>query len=258
MKKKEKPRLIRLDEIQNLLHENAENTFSHTTYREEQGRFHLLLQGDYRAVEESVRIMEPSLQGKLSKNPLRNIRYLFIVNTALLTRYMIETGVPQEQVYAVSDLYIQKADVARSEDEIRRLNREIWELCVGMVRDTKQKNRHSKTMRECLNYIDTHFNEKITLKTMGEHLNLNPCYLATLFKKEMGETFAAYLMRMRIKTAEALLRGTDYSHSQIAYSLAFCSQSHFIKCFRQHTGYTPMQYRMQFWDAHLSNLTMPE
>ncbi|MBR4759455.1 MAG: helix-turn-helix transcriptional regulator [Lachnospiraceae bacterium] len=258
MKKKEKTVLISLDEIRNLLHENAENTFSHTTYREEQTRFHLLLQGDYRAVEESVRIMEPALQGKLSKNPLRNIRYLFIVNTALLTRYMIEIGIPQEQVYAISDLYIQKADVAKSEDEIRRLNREIWERSVDMVRDSKKKNRQSRTMRECLNYIDTHFNEKITLQSMGEYLNLNPCYLATLFKKEMGETFASYLIRMRIKTAEALLRGTDYSYTQIAYSLAFCSQSHFIKCFRQQTGYTPMQYRTLFWDAHLSNLTMQE
>ena len=255
MEKKQKEKQIDPDEIRRLLHENAENTFSHTSYQEELLRFHLLMQGDDRAVEESVRIIEPSLQGKLSKNPLRNLRYLFIVNTSLLTRYTIEAGVPQEQVYATSDLYIQKADVASTEEEIRRLNREIWQLCVDMVKQTKQKSNRSKTLRQYLNYIDTHFNEKITLSSMAEHLGLNSCYLATLFKKEMGETFGSYLMGLRIRTAEALLSGTDYSYSQIAYSLAFCSQSHFIKSFKKHTGYTPLQYRTQFWDTHISNLS---
>ena len=106
----------------------------------------------------------------------------------------------------------------------------------------------------CLNYIDSHFNEKITLEDLAEKLGMNPCYLATLFKKEKGETFGAYLLRMRIYTAESLLARTDYSYSQIALSLAFCSQSHFTKTFRAETGFTPKEYRMKYYDANFSKL----
>ncbi len=95
----EEERIISFDKILELLHENAESGFKHTTYQEESRRFHYLLNGDDRAVEESVRIVDSQMQGKLSEDPLRNMKYLFVVNTGLATRYMIEAGVPQETVY---------------------------------------------------------------------------------------------------------------------------------------------------------------
>ena len=71
-------RIISFDEIRSLLHKNAETGFIHTTYDEESERFHLLMNGDMRAVDDSVNILDADIQGTLSKNPLRNLRYLFI------------------------------------------------------------------------------------------------------------------------------------------------------------------------------------
>ena len=243
-----------MEEIRRLLHENAERGFSHTSYLDETRRFHLLKQGDMRAVEDSVNIMNADIQGKLSNDPLRNMLYLFIVNTGLATRYTIEAGIPQETVYSISDLYIQRADVAKSIDEIRELNRELWTTYVRLIRNFKTNNEYSKPVMYCLNYVDSHFNEKITLKDIAGKLDLNPCYLATIFKKEKGETFGSYLLNMRIKTAEALLIRTDYTYSQIALSLAFCSQSHFTKTFKKETGFTPKEYRLKYFDTIFSRM----
>ncbi len=242
------------DEIRKLLHDNAENGFSHTGYDDEVRRFHYLMKGDMRAVDDSDRIMSPSLQGTLSKDPLRNYRYLFIVNTGLATRYLIETGIPQETVYSASDVYIQKADTAGTMEEIRQLNLELWTLFVEMVRNYKKKREYSKPVLKCLDYIDQHFNEKLTLAVVAEKLNLNPCYLDVLFKKETGITLGKYILEIRLKTARVLLAKTDYTYSQIAYSLAFCSQSHFTKIFRERTGYTPGQYRQAFYNKNISLL----
>ena len=41
---------------------------------------------------------------------------------------------------------------------------------------------------------------------------------------KMSGTFAGYVLDMRIRTAICLLTKTDYTYTQIAYSLAFCSQ----------------------------------
>ena len=254
MKKNANKRIISADEIRKLLHNNAETGFIHTTYQEESLRFHYLMNGDKRAIDESVRLINPMLQGKLSTDPVRNLRYLFIINTGLATRYMIEAGIPQETVYSTSDLYIQKADKAKTIDEIMDLNKEVWTVFVEKVRKFKKESLYSKPILFCLNYIDSHFNEKITLDYLAGEVNLNPCYLATLFKKETGKSFGNYLMDIRIKTACALLTKTDYTYSQISYSLAFCSQSHFTKAFHKQTGYTPKAYRMKFYNTHLSTV----
>ena len=87
--------LIAPDEIRRLVHKNAENSFAHTSYKEELERFRLLSRGDYKAVDKTVEILDADMQGKLSDDPLRNMRYLFIVNTGLATRFAIEAGAPQ-------------------------------------------------------------------------------------------------------------------------------------------------------------------
>ena len=252
--KKEDKRIISFDEIRELLHSNAETGFIHTTYQEESLRFHYLINGDMRAVKESDLLMRAEIQGKLSKDPLRNYKYLFVVNTGLATRYVIEAGIPQETVYSTSDIYIQKVDVAKSIKEVKDLNHEIWTVLVNMVKEYKKENPYSKQINYCLTYIDSHFNEKITLADLAEKLDLHPCYLATLFKKETGKTFGDYIMDIRIKTSKALLTQTDYTYSQIAYSLAFCSQSHFTKTFHKHTGFTPKEYRMKFYNTNISSV----
>lgn len=251
--------LIPQSEITRLLHENSENSFHHTSYREENRRYHLLMQGDMAAVDEAVRISDPAIQGKLSSDPVRNMRYLFIVGAGLATRYAIEAGVPQERVYSLSDLYIQKADILSTEKELRDLVREFWTKLVELVQLTKSETIISKPVLTCLNYIDAHFSFRITLKDLADQTGLHPNYIASLFKEELGESFGAYLIRRRIDTARALLTRSEYTYSQIAYSLAFCSQSHFIKVFREKTGLTPRQYRMQYYNANfLSVAGAPE
>ena len=159
---KQDERLISHGEIQKLLHDNAEKGFIHTTYQEESQRFHYLMNGDPRAIEDADRLLNPSLQGKLSQDPLRNILYLFIVNTGIAFRYLIEAGIPQETVYSTSDLYIRQADRATTVEELVELTRECWSVFVETVKKYKKESPLSRPVLYCLNYIDSHYNEKIT------------------------------------------------------------------------------------------------
>lgn len=240
------------NEIQKLLYENAENGFIHPTHQEDMLRYHYLKQGDMRAVEEAVNTMKAELQGTLSKDPLRNYKYLFVVTVSLASRFVIEAGVPLEKSYAISDLYIQKMDLLESIEEICSLLEDCYTTYVKTVQEYKKKKSYSKPIMLCLNYITSHFNEQITLKDLAKETNLHPNYLSALFKKELGETLREYLLRNRIDVAKSLLSRTDYSFLQISNSLAFYSQSHFIQVFKANTGYTPKQYRMKFYDINVS------
>lgn len=246
--------LIDPAEIRKLVHKNAESRFMHTTYREELERFFYLAQGDEKAIELSDYILNADLQGRLSEDPLRNMKYLFVVNTGLATRFAIESGAPQEVVYSSSDIYIRKADVAKSIEEILKLNHDYWVYLVGLVRESRKTERYSKPVIKCIDYITSFFNTKVTLEDLSGVTGLSPNYLAALFKQETGMTVVEYITKFRIESACALLTQTDYDYLQIALSLGFCTQSYFTKVFREHTGVTPRTYRLNHTDKGFTEL----
>lgn len=54
------------------------------------------------------------------------------------------------------------------------------------------------------------------------------------------------LLQNRIQQeAEYQLRYTRHSHKQIAYMLGYSDPAYFCRCFKQHTGKTPTQWRME-------------
>jgi AraC-like DNA-binding protein len=235
--------LIDPGEIRKLVHKNAENSFMHTTYREELERFLLLAQGDERAVELTDYVLNADLQGKLSEDPLRNMRYLFIVNTGLATRFAIEAGAPQEVVYSSSDIYIRKADVARTPDEVLDIMEEFQMDFAMRMRDIKKGGAVSLHVKRCADYIYDHLHESLTLEMLARKEGLNPSYLSKLFAREMGMGVKDYIINAKINTAKNILRYSQFPILDISISLGYSSQSAFTAAFRKATGMTPKKYR---------------
>ena len=89
---------------------NRENDFRHHGYAEEMKQYQLMQTGDPEAVEESQRMMRRMFPVGLSTDPVRNVKYLFIANITLHTRFAIEGGLDGETAYNTSDMYIRKMD----------------------------------------------------------------------------------------------------------------------------------------------------
>ena len=97
--------------------------------------------------------------------------------------------------------------------------------------------------KQLLLYIRQHANEKLTLPAVAEKCWYNPTYFSRLFKEHTGMTFTAYLNKIRIENATALLRSTDMRIEDICFTVGFSDKSRFYKCFQEHTKLTPYQYR---------------
>ena len=74
-------------------------------------------------------------------------------------------------------------------------------------------------------------------------MHLSPDYFATLFRQTVGESFNAYLMRIRIEESKLLLLSTNDSLTDIAIATGFPDQSYFCKVFKKHIGISPGKYR---------------
>jgi AraC family transcriptional activator of pobA len=78
----------------------------------------------------------------------------------------------------------------------------------------------------------------------AEELNLSPNYFGDLIKKETGKSAHEFIQLKLIDTAKEKIFDTSKSVSEIAYELGFKYPQHFTRVFKQHTGVSPLEYRI--------------
>lgn len=228
-----------------------EEQFFHQPYNNEITFYTAIKQGNIEYIEEIKKKYggdnespkEMNGKGTLSKDPVKNERYHLIVNAAIITRNCIEGGLPQENAYTLSDLYIRLADETNTIPALKELNDEMVREFTLQMRKLRTKTIISKHIFQCINYIYNHLHEPLTIELLSNEVGLNPCYLSTLFKKETGMTIHTFIQSKKLETAKNMLKNSNYSCSDIATTLCFSSQSHFIRTFRQKYGMTPNEYR---------------
>lgn len=102
---------------------------------------------------------------------------------------------------------------------------------------------HADTIHKVKQYIQTHFQEKITLDHIAAQVNLSKNYLCHIYKKETGETIINYINRLRIEKSRLLFSQENLEIVDIANLCGFEDQSYFTKIFKSYVGMTPKKYR---------------
>lgn len=115
--------------------------------------------------------------GVLSQNPLTNIKYHFVVTTAMITRYCIDGGLEAEQAYRLSDFYILKMDSCTTIRQVADLHHEMAKDFTGKMVLLKKSSILSKPVMQCVNYIYSHIKERITITTLADYTGLSENYL---------------------------------------------------------------------------------
>ncbi|MEC0093717.1 AraC family transcriptional regulator [Paenibacillus macquariensis] len=181
--------------------------------------------------------------GILSKrSQLRNIKNLAICSVAIAMRAAVDGGIYEELAFTLSDLHIQQIeelnDVKAVEAALLRALLDFTERV-----EQSQKNRLSKPIRICCEYIFNHLYQEITFDKLAELTGLNSSYLMNIFKEQIGMTMMNYIQKQRVEEAKKLLLMTNDTISSIGLRLTFYDQPHFIKVFKKHTSMTPKKYR---------------
>lgn len=98
-------------------------------------------------------------------------------------------------------------------------------------------------IRKAIDYIQCHFNQRISVGDMASSVGMNTKYFCSYFKKHTLTTPVTYLTLLRIRHAKTLLREKQLSVLDVALSCGFDNVSFFIRKFKAATGQTPGQYR---------------
>ncbi|GGF94879.1 response regulator transcription factor [Paenibacillus abyssi] len=92
-------------------------------------------------------------------------------------------------------------------------------------------------------YIETNYNENISLKSIAAKFFMNPVYLGQLFRKTYGVYFNDFLLGLRVQEAKKLLRVTDLRMYEVAERVGFQSADYFVTQFEKLEKLTPTEYR---------------
>ncbi len=187
--------------------------------------------------------------GILSRNPLTNIKYHFVVTAAMLTRYCIDGGLDAEQAYRISDYYILQMDSCTTIRQVADLHHTMAKDFTGKMILQKKSAILSKPVMQCVDYIYAHIKERITIQHLSEHTGMSANYLSRVFKQNLGVSVSDYVRQLKIEKATHLLKYSDRPIVEIANYFSFSSQSHFIQTFENFIGMTPKKYRDTYYKS---------
>ncbi|MBK5444426.1 MULTISPECIES: response regulator transcription factor [Peribacillus] len=114
----------------------------------------------------------------------------------------------------------------------------------GIFRTLEQKPEHrSPIIQSVVQYIQEHFYEELSLKTLSYKFHINSIYLGQLFQKETGLVFSEYINHLRLEKAKQLLRGTHLKAGIIGKQVGYSDSAYFYKQFKKAVGITPSAWR---------------
>jgi len=194
--------------------------------------------------EQEVRDAAAALAGKIREaNPSAGQYNLFLME--LVTHLMKMTrrsGVGVEEVFGTGfSLPIQDSALPSLEGWCA----ERYLRLRTLIR-RRQTDSAGQTVEAAKEYIRQHYAESdLSVEKLCAYLHLSSTYFSTLFKRETGTSFTAYVTTVRMEAAAEAIRGTEEKTYLIAQRCGYEDPNYFSYVFKRHFGVTPTKYRSE-------------
>lgn len=149
---------------------------------------------------------------------------------------------------ALKDIFTENEEQKKAHDIFIRSSvlRILGELYRGEILSDSEQVYNTKGVQKilpALAYINSNYNEDVTLESVAAQINFDHSYFCRIFKQAIGATFTEYLNFVRICKAERLLSQTDKSILEISEAVGFSSVSYFNRIFKKYRNCSPKYYR---------------
>ncbi|GHU88289.1 hypothetical protein FACS189476_05150 [Spirochaetia bacterium] len=186
----------------------------------------------------------------LAPAPFRAMQNGIICLIAVISRLAISLGADIEQSFALSDYFVCEVENKKTKSELETFVRDVYSTFSELVRAEGVHN-YSQPVTKAVRYIRAHLYEPITAGEIARHVNLNPRYFSTLFKKEAGQTPTQYIRSQKMSEALIMLEQGQYSITETAEMLGYCSLSYFSSEFKSVYGRSPKNHLRSELDSAL-------
>ena len=117
---------------------------------------------------------------------------------------------------------------------------------LGSMQGQEQSSREDyprQYLVKAMEYMNNNYSYNIRISDIASYIGVDRSYLYRIFMEEEHISPKQYLMRLRLRTSASMLRTSQYTITEIAYSCGFRDAAAFCSQFRKATGFTPSQFR---------------
>lgn len=137
-----------------------------------------------------------------------------------------------------------KRDIRECEG-IESLSEMVWDSFVQIELWLKDKSstKYSQDISDIIDYINTYYKNKLTLKMIADHFEINESYLSRMFKNETGKNLIYFINELKMKKALELLSEPHMMIKEASSMVGMDDQFYFNKVFKKFYGVSPSEFR---------------
>ncbi|MGA9294123.1 MAG: helix-turn-helix domain-containing protein [Ignavibacteriaceae bacterium] len=109
-----------------------------------------------------------------------------------------------------------------------------------------QKEHEDESIKKAQEYIESNFQDKITVDQLASMLALSRRNLERRFKKATANTVVEYIQRVKIEAAKLSLESSRENVNEVMYKIGYSDPKAFRVTFKKITGLSPIQYRNKY------------
>ena len=196
----------------------------------------LTLAGEIDTIVESLEEIKKALIGPSSPGPDRAEEYTFLL------RFVLHNIITEQQL----DIGENRIPSYQSSTNIEKLFQGFKdcfeEVCRAIAEKRLSNNQSLKN--DIVEYIRQNYTDpQFDIVPAAARFHLSEQHVYRLIREHTGQSFGAYVEKLRIELAIRLLRDTTHSVSSISTDCGFNVVNTFYRVFKKHYGVTPSTYR---------------
>lgn len=129
-------------------------------------------------------------------------------------------------------------------DTTANIYRFIFLLFKHSLVELRERTVQENSVMSIIEYIEENYNQNITTATISEEFGYTSTHLCYKFRKAIGLSPMKYLNIYRLEKAYKLLKNGEQNISEIAFRCGFSDANYFTRCFKDHFGKAPSQFRV--------------
>lgn len=195
--------------------------------------------------KEKIESVVSELVGKMgeAKVHYRQYQAYILAVISALTQVSQQYDLKISEMFGVETDYFEILTKVEKTEDIRQ-----YLLDVAYKMNRALEEERSKTTKnvilEAKSYIkDNYRDPELSVEKICRHLHMSPAYFSTMFKKETGQAYIAYLTEVRLNRAVELLMTTEDKTYIIAEEVGYPEQNYFSYVFKKKFGISPTKYR---------------
>lgn len=109
-----------------------------------------------------------------------------------------------------------------------------------------QRNHGDGDIEKVQDYIEKHFEEKITIDQLANSINVGRRTFERRFKQATNNSTIEYIQRVKIEAAKQFFEGSRKNVNEVMLDVGYTDTKAFRDIFKKITGLTPIEYRNKF------------